>query len=278
MTRNRSKRRKNPGATELPLELVEFFAKAQASIDRVKQEAQQQAMMNARALREALLSAKSPDSDQIYRLLEGACNFGLVKEFEALVERFLNQINPNLPLSYFRRTPFQLAAHMGSVQAMAQLHSRGGSIETESLRGSLYRPDCMIWLLERHADPNTPGPWGLTCLMESCLRGRAENVETLLRYGAIVDAQEVEGRTALWFSSRNRRQKCLELLLSAGADPNLADHYGRTPLMRAKNLAIARLLLESGADRSPRDNDGQTAFDLAAGRPEFRELLAPAEK
>lgn len=266
-----------PTGTGLPPEVLEFFSKAQDSIDRVVREAQEHARLNGRAIREAIASNQNLDSDRIYRLLEGAYNFGLLKEFEALVERYLAQINPNLPLSHFKSTLFQLAAGMGSIQAMAQLHSCGGYIETESLRRALFRPECVSWLLERHADPNTPGPWGLTCLMKSCLSGLVSTVEILLKGGASVDAQEVEGRSALWFSSRNRRQRCVELLLAAGADPNLADHYGRTPLMRAKNLAIANLLLRSGADPSLRDNEGKTASDLAVARPEFRQLLATAE-
>jgi hypothetical protein len=274
--RHKSLKREELTFTESPPEALEFFSKARDNLDRVVREAEEHARMNGRAIRDALATNKNLDTDQIYRLLEGAYNFGLVKEFDALVERYLGRINPNLPLSHFRRTPFQLAAGMGSIPAMAQLHSCGGYIETESLRRSLFRPECVVWLLDRHADPNTPGPWGLTCLMEACLGGLTETVEALLKHGASVDAQEVEGRTALWFSSRNRRQKCVELLLGAGADPNLADHYGRTPLMRAKNLAIATVLLQSGADPNLKDNEGRTASDLASGRLEFRQLLARA--
>jgi len=48
---------------------------------------------------------------------------------------------------------------------------------------------------------------------QACLRGLVEIVGVFLNYEAAVDAQEVEGRSALWFSSRNRRLKCVELLL-----------------------------------------------------------------
>ena len=60
------------------------------------------------------------------------------------------------------------------------------------------------------------------------------------------------------------------------------NEYGETPLMMsAENNAIdtAKLLLEHGADRSIKNNDGKTAYDLALekGHTELAELLKPEE-
>jgi len=70
-------------------------------------------------------------------------------------------------------------------------------------------------------------------------------------------------------------------LLAHGADPNLADIYGWTPLMRAIDLGrpgIARVLLDSArADPDVRNENGHTALHHAAAHgfePLVRLLLA----
>lgn len=61
------------------------------------------------------------------------------------------------------------------------------------------------------------------------------------------------------------------LLLKGGADPNLADKSGTTPIMAAAGLsspaqaeAFTELLLDAGADASIMDAQGRTALDIAA--------------
>jgi len=44
--------------------------------------------------------------------------------------------------------------------------------------------------------------------------------------------------------------------------------------MRAKNLAIAKLLHQSGANPAARDKHGHSAHDLAGARWEFRQILS----
>ena len=58
----------------------------------------------------------------------------------------------------------------------------------------------------------------------------------------------------------------IRLFLEKGANPNLADKNGKTPLMNASykgNLAIVKMLLEFGADPTLKDNKGQSALDMA---------------
>lgn len=61
------------------------------------------------------------------------------------------------------------------------------------------------------------------------------------------------------------------LLLKGGADPNLADKTGTTPLMTAAGLsspdkadAFVQLLLDAGANVALRDEKGRTALDMAS--------------
>jgi len=58
----------------------------------------------------------------------------------------------------------------------------------------------------------------------------------------------------------------IHLFLEKGANPNLADKNGMTPLMNAAykgNLDIVKLLLEFGADPNLENNRGQSALDRA---------------
>ncbi len=78
-------------------------------------------------------------------------------------------------------------------------------------------------------------------------------------------------------------EQCIFSLLRAGADPNIPDKMGKTPLMKAvdtKNPYAVKRLLEYGAKVSPHDCDGKTAlsfidFKTAEGL-EISEMLKKA--
>ena len=56
-----------------------------------------------------------------------------------------------------------------------------------------------------------------------------------------------------------------ELLIGRGADPNMADITGQTPLHCAAQkgqIKVAELLIESGADMDKADNRGMTPHDM----------------
>jgi len=58
----------------------------------------------------------------------------------------------------------------------------------------------------------------------------------------------------------------IRLFLEKGANPNLSDKNGKTPLMNASykgNLTIVKMLLEFGADPTLKDYKGQSALDMA---------------
>lgn len=51
-----------------------------------------------------------------------------------------------------------------------------------------------------------------------------------------------------------------EELIKNGADVNINDHYGRTPLFFVKDINIAKLLIKHGADVNTEDAEGETAI------------------
>jgi ankyrin repeat protein len=67
--------------------------------------------------------------------------------------------------------------------------------------------------------------------------------------------------------SADAANRVIDLLLAHGAVLDAADNRGRTALMIAAALghaAVVAHLLQHGADRARKDKDGKTALDLAA--------------
>ena len=92
----------------------------------------------------------------------------------------------------------------------------------------------------------------------------------LCDHGADVNAQCMDGATALYSAARNGRLECVQMLLEHGADPNLATNREVTPLLtvvinaKPQSAAIVEALLQAGAVASARNDRGKTALHLAA--------------
>ena len=102
-----------------------------------------------------------------------------------------------------------------------------------------------------------------------------EMVDRLLRAGAIVDAKDQGGGTALNEAAGALDPQLVHILLDAGADPNSYEDYrGWPPLLHslapygneAAHAEVLRLLLASGADPNARGRGGGTALVNAVGR------------
>ncbi|MEO6446991.1 MAG: ankyrin repeat domain-containing protein [Gemmatimonadaceae bacterium] len=90
----------------------------------------------------------------------------------------------------------------------------------------------------------------------------------LLAHGANLDLT-FHGETSLLYATRLRRTRMMRWLLRNGADVNLADVEGRTPLFHAVRrrfpLAQVEELLRHGADPARAAADGASPLSLVAG-------------
>ena len=85
--------------------------------------------------------------------------------------------------------------------------------------------------------------------------------------GADVNAEKLDGRTALSYAAKGGCLHSAKVLLAAGADPNRPNRDDEmTPLMEAvhwSHAEIVDLLLSYGADVSATRKDKKTALDIA---------------
>lgn len=111
---------------------------------------------------------------------------------------------------------------------------------------------------------------GLTWLMCAAAANNVRVLRWLIQEGADVDARrslhEDNTTALLWAVDKNCLAAAVELL-AAGASPNVVPTSGVSILQRAisnRNGAMARLLVEHGADTAHTDRDGNTAVHTAA--------------
>lgn len=115
-------------------------------------------------------------------------------------------------------------------------------------------------------------------LMQAALHGDIHIAKPLL-YGVSADIRDRTGRTPLsWIASydlttrpgnRVVPERFVQFLLEKGADPNLGDHHGETPLhwaAKAGDDSMVGLLLQNGVHPDLADLRGRTPLSRAAER------------
>jgi hypothetical protein len=131
--------------------------------------------------------------------------------------------------------------------------------------------DHITRLVAEGIDPDWRREDGVTTLMIASLTGRVEIICALVESGASIDLQAPDGMTALLaataFARTTRDIAGIELLLSLGANPNLANAEGNDALMMTARHGLVEaviVLLQYGADPKHKNRFGTTALMQAA--------------
>lgn len=171
------------------------------------------------------------------------------------------------PVDSAGRTPLVVAAYAADLTLATQLIEAGADVNHQDrtkqsaylIATSEIGPDDGLTLLRltlvNGADVDAKDSFNGTGLIRAAHRGYADIVAELLAAGIEIDHVNGLGWTALLEAiilgqGEADHTRVVQLLLDAGADPNLADNDGVTPLAHARSRsfdAIAEALVAAGA-------------------------------
>jgi hypothetical protein len=101
---------------------------------------------------------------------------------------------------------------------------------------------------------------------------RMDHIADLLNRGLAADVRDEFGNTMLAIACQNGNRRLVKLLLRNGADINVRNHRGNTPLhfvcrYFGSDSPLAAYLLAKGADPGVRNSEGETCFGVKSNVP-----------
>ncbi|WP_282043073.1 ankyrin repeat domain-containing protein [Winogradskyella flava] len=106
-----------------------------------------------------------------------------------------------------------------------------------------------------------------TFLILSASKGNEAVLNYFIEKGADIDFQDKNGYCALHFAAQNNEIEIMRVLLNKGANPNLRDSYGNTPIWTAimntkDDFSIIKLLMENKADIETQNNHKKSPKEM----------------
>ena len=164
-----------------------------------------------------------------------------------LLDRGAQVAPPSDGAPVFSANPFVLASYAGNAKSLKRLLAAGGKVDEAFVAIGTSRTTPMLGAFKF---------------------GDVDVANTLLDLGAPVDFADGNGITMLGRTVLNNEVEMARALIARGANVNVVDKLGMTPLLWAANVdfgdaAMIELLLKSGAKTDARNKDGLTPLELA---------------
>jgi hypothetical protein len=260
------------------------------------------AMMAGLLLVAAISSAVEPPDEPItgvnHRYADGSTplQWAVYNGDAAEVARLLDAGADVTLSNNYGASPMTLASEVADTEILRLLLDAGADVDSPNAEGqtalmTVARTGNVAaarLLLEHGATVDARESWGgQTALMWASARRHPEMMELLLANSAEIDARsttrdyqrhvQAEGRpksldtggfTPLLYAARENCAACIDVLLANGAEINLPDPDGVSPLLLAimnANWDIARQLIDAGADVNQWDIYGEAPLFTAIG-------------
>lgn len=142
--------------------------------------------------------------------------------------------------------------------------NRGNALLHASVRWNATKAAEM--LISLGIDINAQNMDGKTALSDACRANKLPMAIFLMRNGADVNATDATGRTVLMDAVQGRYLDTIKLLLGNGANPQIQDMYGRSAYHEAAltgDIQVINLIRNVGGKPLARDMNGETPFSLA---------------
>lgn len=214
---------------------------------------------DAQAVRALLAAGADPDAalPEGQTALMTAARTGNAEIITALLEAGADgySVNVNAHEGFLGQTALMWATAAGHVEAMRALIAAGANVDEHS------------WLIaapEIAGDRSMGASWSqipkgrLTALHFAAREGQLEAARTLVAAGADLNITDEYGSTPLILATVNGHLDVAGALLEAGADPKIADEWGRTAIFAATDLHT----LDALARAHPRPDDALTPVDI----------------
>ena len=181
-------------------------------------------------------------------------------------KKYLNEVNNAIREAAFRGyldVIQYLVRHGGDVNG-----GRYGAAENPLMKAARYSYiELAEFLIENGADLEARDFRGNTPLMFAAWEGQLEMVRFLLQKGADVNAKNKLNWNALMQACLQGHYEIAKILIENGSEINVIEkEKGVTPLILAAYsgaTGIIQLLLDAGADKTIKNKEGKTAYDIA---------------
>jgi ankyrin repeat protein len=202
-----------------------------------------------------LLMMAAPDADKVRLLLSRGADAGA---------RAASGADALTAAAGFHGTTESLQALLdagAAAQPPDDVRVRKSPLDLAAMTGDLQN---VKLLLARGADASSG-----SALADAVTTGHADVVRALVLAGANVRLVEGSGINLIHWSTITNRSAVIPVLAEAGVPVNVIDAFGFTPLMYAATIDFGdvesvKALLEAGASRTIRNQDGRTPLEQAA--------------